>query len=335
MGKLGKRRNLVATRRSLPYRNELHKGWMALCEFCDQQQRKTPLEIALNLRALTLLVTDFIQFAYDNSMSFLLARHALLAVQYICRHAKGKMRGAWDAIESWHHELEVSMRPPFPLLVLEALVGLARVLGFAQLESGNYKLATEYFSFALCLDVAFYALLRAGEMFALSSDVVGLPDRHGLSGDFAVIAIEKTKNPRSFGRKQFAVVRHARPTRWLEWALRGSPKGFALWPSTPARFRKRLAFLCKELGVEHCKFVPGSARAGGTTHFYLEGVDPSRLRFWCRHSAEHTLNHYVQEATAALILGKLDPIILARLESLRLACSYTEYPPAASSALCL
>lgn len=334
MGRKG-RRNLVATRRSLPYRNELHKGWQALCLFCSQTNRKAPLELAFNVPALSVLVTDFIQYAYENHIPFLKARHALLSVQYVCRHAKGKMKGSWDAIESWQHELEVSMRPPMPLLVLEVLVGLARVLGFAQLESGCHQLAGEYFAFAIVLDAAFFALLRPGEMFALSSDVIALPEQHGLSGEFAVVAIEKTKNPRSFGRKQFAVVRHARPTRWLSWALAGRPKAFRLWPWTPTRFRKRLAFLSEELGLTQCGLVPGSARAGGTTHFYLEGVDPGRLRFWCRHGAEQTLNHYVQEATATLILSKLEPHILARLESLRKACRFTQFPPSASSALCL
>jgi hypothetical protein len=302
-----------------------------LCTFADNNGFSPPIQLSEDMPGLVRLLTAYIQWAYGADVKFHVAKHAVLSVQYLMRQTRGQLRSPWDAIESWSAELDLQMRPPFPFLVLRGLVGVARTLGLQFLGLGKSALAAEHLCFAILLEAAFFGLLRPGEMFKLGSDTVGLPEGGVLSGVFAVVAVLLPKNPRAFGRRQFAVVRDEGATAWLTWALKGRPPGFSLWPWTQSRFRKRLAALCAELGLEACGFVPASARAGGATHFYLSGIDPSRLRFWGRWAAESSLNHYIQEATAGMILRKLPVATNQRLAQLVDASQFSAFPPAVPS----
>ena len=282
------------------------------------------------------LLIAFIQHCYEGEADIHTARHAILVVQFLGRHLKGKLRGAWDSIESWSAEVESFLRPPLPVRALQALVGMARVLGYAYAKQGDRTPALELFTLASLLEVGFYGLLRPGEMLSLCPRLVALPGSAAVASSFAIISIQITKNPRAMGRQQFAVVRHPTAAAWLKWLFEDQPEDKLIWSWSPARFRGRFKWLSSLLGLTDCHSVPASCRAGGATYFYQLGVEPTRLAFWGRWAAEKSVTHYVQEAMASLVLRQLSPQVSSRMVRLADIISYTMSPPSVTrKLLCL
>ena len=146
-------------------------------------------------------------------------------------------------------------------------------------------------------------MLRPGELLALSPELVALPaDTFAGDSQFAVVTILQPKNRRQMGQKQFAIIRSENATRWLSWLCSDLPAGGKLWPSTAAEFRCRMKSLAKQLQLESWRILPSCLRPGGTTFFFNLGIEPPRVKFWGRWASERSLNHYIQESIAGMLL---------------------------------
>lgn len=135
-----RKRNLQATRRSEKYRVQLTKAWNKLVAFTTSSGRLHPFYLFSRPWDMQRLLIAFIQHCYEGEADIHTARHAILVVQFLGRHLKGKLRGAWDSIESWSAEVESFLRPPLPVRALQALVGMgrmARVLGLPMPSKGT------------------------------------------------------------------------------------------------------------------------------------------------------------------------------------------------------
>ena len=271
--------NLQLTRRSVGYRRQLLKAWSALSRFASLEGRPEPLIACRDRHLISDLLVDFCQQLYETGQSIELGKHAILAVQYVARHLKGKLRKAWDSVESWGTELDVRLRPPLPSSILHALTGTARALAMDQLRMGNRAECLKLFAFATVLETGFYGILRPGEMCDLDRIVLSLPSDGFTNGQFAVVAVRSPKNRRYMGRMQFSIVRSREATAWLEWLCAGESKDFRLWPHGAPAFRRVFKWLCIVVGVQEARFVPSSARAGGATFAFENGAEPGRLLF--------------------------------------------------------
>ena len=88
--------------------------------------------------------------------------------------------------------------------------------------------------------------------------------------------------------------------------------------------------IVKYLDIEAMGLTPASLRAGGATHKFSTGaLDLGQLKFRGRWSALSTLEHYVQECTATLVMLRLSNETLNRLQSLmRFGYKFESPPPA-------
>lgn len=125
-----RKRNLQATRRSAGYRRALLKAWRHLESFCRRTEHPLPDVALRHVSSIKRLLVDFTQDCYDRQEMVELAKHAILCSQFIRRDLKGKLREAWDSVESWQAEMVLSLRPPLPPLCLWALLGWARLKAF-------------------------------------------------------------------------------------------------------------------------------------------------------------------------------------------------------------
>ena len=140
-------------------------------------------------------------------------------------------------------------------------------------------------------------------MLSLRPCLIYLPNRNlSLAGELAVVALLLPKNARHAGKIQFSIIRSKVTTRWLDWISEGVPKEEKLWPSSAKEFRKRIKKLAAAVGVMSWNILPSSARPGGTTHFFENGVEPERLMFWGRWLSAASLRHYIQESVAAQLV---------------------------------
>ncbi len=104
------------------------------------------------------------------------------------------------------------------------------------------------------------------------------------------------------GRRQFAVIRSSNATRWLGWISRGLSREVRYWPYSATKFREVTKEAASTLGLSGWNINGSSMRAGGSTHFHIEGTEVSRLKFWGRWASERSLAHYLQESMATLLL---------------------------------
>ena len=183
-----------------------------------------------------------------------------------------------------------------------------RLLALEQLQHGAAPLL--WLSMAVLLPVAFYSLLRPGELLGLRREDVLISASLGggglrgelWSGSAASIALRSPKTRSKFARAQFATLRHQPSIRWLRWYLHlfQAPDS-RLWPGGKPAFNSMFTALCKACGVRAGVFTPGCLRPGGATFFFINGIELASLKFLGRWRSESSLESYVQEATAQAI----------------------------------
>ena len=112
------------------------------------------------------MLASHLQYLFDGSYGVSAGRQALLAVQLQLRfrQLRGQLTLAWDSVRSWEHIALIQMRVPMPWLVLDAMFCYALLRGF----EAQGTLRRDLISFAVCLGLAFDALLRPGEVAILT-----------------------------------------------------------------------------------------------------------------------------------------------------------------------
>ena len=85
-----------------------------------------------------------------------------------------------------------------------------------------------------------------------------------------------------------------------------------------------------ELGLSNMKLSPASLRAGGATHKFTTGqLDLGQLKFRGRWTVMSTLEHYVQECSATLVMLRLGEDCLTSLERIvQFGAKKFKHPPA-------
>ena len=84
------------------------------------------------------------------------------------------------------------------------------------------------------------------------------------------------------------------------------PKEAALYPGSPAAYRRRWDSLLKDLGISRiAKLTPGSLRGGGAVTAHQKGLPIADLQWAMRLQHQTTLGYYLQEVTAASVLPSL------------------------------
>ena len=103
--------------------------------------------------------------------------------------------------------------------------------------------------------------------------------------------------------------------RVLENYLRSLGPEDHLFPLSEATFGKRFDQILTALGIQGA-FTPAGLRAGGATEEWLRFRDFSTLRLRGRWMVPRTLEHYVQEAVAALNMTQVSTQQLIFLEDM-------------------
>ena len=131
-------RDLQGTRRSAPYTKTLARCWNLLRDFSRARGLCDPVNFgSASVSSVNNILQQFIQHLYSTGDGHDIARHAVLSVQFVHRGLKGKLRPAWDSIESWQGERNVSLRQPLPMVVLGAICACARLWGMQAFMTGN------------------------------------------------------------------------------------------------------------------------------------------------------------------------------------------------------
>ena len=306
------------------YRYQLTTAIRALAIWLSVRSLPSVTQLVKDEENLIRHVTDYIQYLYDSGASLSSARHTVLALQTFHRKLKGRLVVLWDSVRSWELLRPCSMRVPVPFLVVEAIFAHSMATGFRlQGQKGRGWLC-----FGVAVLCMFSGLLRPGEVAGLGPGHISLPGS-GLHGvvDKAVVCLAAPKTKRSLGRQQVATISDPRAISWLAWLVEGMEVGSAVFQGGTMALRRHMAACTEALGLSGSGFTPGGLRAGGTTFLFVGGAEVARIRVLGRWKVMETLDHYIQEASAALALIRLPADILATLQRLKAAAPRFGVPP--------
>ena len=101
------------------------------------------------------VVADYIEFSWEEGEGLSRATDTLSGLQDLKPRLRGKLTLSWRLIKTWQRKELPVRTPPFPEGVLHCLCG--------------YLISTGEAVLALAFEVAFYGLLRTGELLSLSS----------------------------------------------------------------------------------------------------------------------------------------------------------------------
>ena len=319
--------DLQEARLSTGYKQVLDTAYRRVVSWCNSHSETLPADLQEEPRKMSEMLARHLQYLFEGNYGVSAGRQALLAVQLRFRHLRGQLTLAWDSVRSWEHIAPIQMRVPMPWLVLDAMFCYALLRGF----EAQGTLRRDFISFAVCLGLAFDALLRPGEVAILTPQRVALPDSrlHGLVKS-GLVTITNGKNRRTFGRIQIAAIHEVRVIEWLQWLTTGMEPEARLLPGGTQKFSKMFHLVAGELGLSNMKLSPASLRAGGATHKFTTGqLDLGQLKFRGIWTVMSTLEHYVQECSATLVMLRLGEDCLTSLERIvQFGAKKFKHPPA-------
>ncbi len=310
---------------TLSYRKTLNKAFDAFRDWCYLHGHKHPDDYGRNPELMNEALVEHVQFLFDEGKGVSAGRHAVLAIHHRFPLLRPFMRQSWDSVKSWEQLAPVNLRTPIPPLVFSCMFIYALLMGF----QCTGPTARDWITFAVGLRCCFEGLLRPGEFCALTSWCVAVPAGrlHGLVRN-GMMTVVNGKNRRIFGRIQIALLDEGIGLRWLTWLTRGMNPGTRLFHGGTAKFRRLFAVATRALGVESLKLNPASLRAGGATHLFVSGAyDIGRIQYRGRWGSLSTLQHYLQEASASLVLLRLSDSVVEQLLALQENGSVFEQPP--------
>eukprot|EP00435_Cladocopium_sp_Y103_P029903 s505_g7.t1 len=187
------------------------------------------------------LVADYLEHLWASGEGRALAADTVAGLQNLEPHLKNNLPTVWRLLKVWsQHELP-NRAPPMPETVVHAIVGRA--------------LLKEDLSFALSVLLAFYGMLRTGELFNVRPQDVQVCSANGP----AVLSLGLTKSGKRQGAAEsitvsvFDVVR-----RLYHWKL-NARKPLIM---SARQWRSQFAEALQELGLDSFEFRPYSLRRG-------------------------------------------------------------------------
>jgi hypothetical protein len=320
--------NLQRERVSKSYRGHLDKALIDLNHWCALRHRKKPFEVWEDEAAINELLINYVQYLFESSKrsktGLRHARHAILSVQTECRQLRGRLRGSWDSIVSWQALVPLQLRVPWDPLILVGVFVVALIKGFML----DRRRAHLWIPFGIGCLLMFHGMLRPGEFLRLDRRHVRVPaDRPEAGVQHVLCALVDPKNSRAMGRLQTTTIDCKLATVWLEWLLAGLSPDARIFPSSAASMRSLLQTALLELGLGHMGLTPGGLRPGGATYRFRNGEDVSRLRFSGRWRSITTLEHYIQEVAASMIIMDMPKGALQRLQRLARKAKVFMRPP--------
>ena len=186
--------------------------------------------------------------------------------------------------------------------------------------------ARRWIAFAVTLRVAWFGMLRPGEVFALSAATV---DRPSVIQHYYVMVLTllNAKNRNFFGRLQVSLVRDEETVSWAVWFFEGAPADAKLWQYGRQTFVRMMDKVAAALRLHRAGYTPGSLRPGRASDLFESGVSVARIKVLGRWCTERAMGAYLQEAEAAVSLLRLPQRTLGRLEAIHSAFGFLLLPP--------
>lgn len=234
---------------------------------------------------------------YDAGKTYNQYAETINSITSLKPSLRRQMQGAWDLGYAWMR-LEPSQHLiAMPGVILLSMLCTALMWGWTH--------------FAGCLALAWGALLRPGELFALRRLNLLFPSDTGNTISYLLISLMEPKTRFTTARHQSTRLDIPDLLKLVGIVFEKLPPHYPLWPFSPQTFRNRFRSVLEALGMpsHHTPKLkcldPGSLRAGGATWLMQTTDNGELVRRRGRWANYRIMEVYIQEVSSLLYLQKL------------------------------
>ena len=241
--------------------------------------RQEQLVLPRKTDAMDGMVSDYLEHLWAEGEGRATASTFLAALQDHLPKLRHNLPASWRLMKTWSIHEVPARAPPLTEAVLRAMVGWAVTQGHA--------------TFGLSLLVAFYGLLRTGELLALQAWQIHMVSQT----QPAVINLGLTKAGKRQGAAESVTLteKHVLHHLWL-WKSRVPEHTFLTLK--PHAWRNLFSECIHKL--DQWEFRPYSLRRGGATHLFVKGGSLDRVLLAGRWTALKTAKIYINSGLAML-----------------------------------
>ena len=248
-----------------------------------------PQALAYGLRAYGL-------YCFEKGLPRYLFVYAITGVQDLFPLTRAYMSMAWQIDKKWQQQEPGCSRSVLPAVVIRAACCLACMWG--------------WHAWLAIMLLGFAGMLHPAEMMALvRRDLIFPVDVHFDSHSLFV----KIRDPKTarFARRQHCRIDDPSIIQIVSKAFGNLPACEKLYPGTMNTFRRQWNCIMLKLGVPHAQSAqgatPGVLRGSGATWLYMGCEDINLVAWRGRWSRIRTLEYYLQEVAAYVLVHSLSP----------------------------
>ena len=247
-------------------------------------------------------------YLYEGGFPRYMLTYAITAVQDALPHFRNQLQPAWQIDRKWQAMEPGECRPVLSAPIMRSMVTTALLWNW------HYWVAVSM--------IGYLGMLHPAEFLNLSRKDLVLPRDAMINEQVLYVHIKNPKTAR-FARRQHCKLEDSTVIQYLD-ALYGSCElSTRLYPGSASMYRRQWDAILSRLGVPHSRAAKGATpavlRGSGATHLYLATEDIGLVQWRGRWTKQKTIEFYLQEVAAQLMLHDLDVLARERIRKLATA----------------
>lgn len=235
-------------------------------------------------------LSDWVEQQYLAGKGITVVSDALSGIHHFCPGFRGQLQESWRLFGIWRRIERPRQAPPLPVSFLLAMMGKA--------------LAEEKLALCCCLGLAFWGMLRTGELLQLQLQNILC------SNESLVIQLGFTKTGLRRAIDENVVIQDPLPLEVFKtWSAILRHHGSLhqhIWPFTAEEFRKEFRRLISFFSLPTA-LRPYSLRRGGATFDFHTFGQMERTLLKGRWGTSAAARHYVQEGLSEITRLQIPP----------------------------
>ena len=237
------------------------------------------------------LCSDYVEFLWSSGEGRASANNFMAAIQDFDPKLRHCLPGSWRLLRTWTTQEVPNRAPPLPEPVLRAMVG--------------WSFFHEDFKFGLSLLLAFFGLLRTGELLGVQAFQI-----HMISGSQpAVVSLGFTKSGKRQGAAESITISELPVLQFL-WIWKQKAKPLEFLTEKPHVWRAKFSTCLDSLKLTQWDFRPYSLRRGGATFYFVKTGSLDRVLLLGRWTAVKTAKIYINSGLALQAELQIPPKLL-------------------------
>ena len=228
--------------------------------------------------------------------------YAITAVVDKYPHYRHQMTPAWQIDKKWQQHEPGECRAVLPATAIRASICIAALWG--------------WFQWLGSVLIGFSAMLHPTEMISLRRKDLILPRDTAYDSDSLFVHVRDPKTAR-FARRQHGRIDDANIIAVVDCLFAELPLNERLFSGTMSMFRRQWNAIMKQLSIPHSQLqrgaTPAVLRGSGATYLYQTSEDLQWVAWRGRWARNRTLEFYLQEVSAQLLVHELSAPARQRL----------------------